>query len=130
MVVRNPRIRTAFPASDFWTTSPAYFAIRAGVLMTTVSALYGLARVLEVRGIALHPLARFGRDSLFVYWIHVELVYGLISLPLHKSLRLWEALVALGLFSLLMLLASLAKDRAVAAWRERWAGNSRPAGAG
>ena len=31
------------------------------------------------------PLQLLGRSSLFVYWIHVELVYGLISLPLHGA---------------------------------------------
>ena len=39
------------------------------------------------------PLQAFGRSSLFVYWIHVEMVYGLISLPLHGALSLswaWE----------------------------------------
>ena len=27
------------------------------------------------------PILQFGRTSLFVYWIHVEMVYGLIALP-------------------------------------------------
>ena len=31
---------------------------------------------------------QLGRTSLFIYWIHVELVYGLISLPLHRALSL------------------------------------------
>ena len=43
--------------SSFWTTSPTYFAIRVGILMTTMSAVYGLARALEPRGILLRPLA-------------------------------------------------------------------------
>jgi uncharacterized membrane protein len=64
------------------------------------------------------PLQQLGRSSLFVYWIHVELVYGLISLPLHHSLTLGQGLVALAVFSGLMLLCTLAKDRLVRAWRE------------
>ena len=30
-------------------------------------------------------LVQLGRTSLFIYWIHVELVYGLISRPLHRG---------------------------------------------
>ena len=40
------------------------------------------------------PLERFGRRSLFVYWIHVELVYGYATWPLHRRLPLWGAVAA------------------------------------
>jgi uncharacterized membrane protein len=56
------------------------------------------------------PLQVLGRSSLFVYWIHVELVYGLVSLPLHGAFSLAGAWAALGAFSLLMLAAAVAKD--------------------
>jgi fucose 4-O-acetylase-like acetyltransferase len=65
------------------------------------------------------PVRQLGRTSLFIYWIHVEMVYGLISLPLHKSLSLGQALLGLVLFSLFMLICSIAKDRAVGWWRGR-----------
>ncbi len=46
-------------------------------------------------GIAVHaarprfsPLQQLGRTSLFIYWIHIELIYGLMVRPLHKSLTL------------------------------------------
>jgi hypothetical protein len=35
------------------------------------------------------PLEVFGRASLFVYWIHVEMVYGAGALPLRRLLP-WE----------------------------------------
>ena len=57
-----------------------------------------------------------GRSSLFIYWIHVEMVYGLISLPLHKGLSHPAAWGALALFTLFMLACAVAKDRLVA-WR-------------
>ena len=97
--------------SSFWTTSPTYFAIRTGLLMTTVSALYGLARMLEPRGILLHPLARFGRDSLFVYWIHVELVYGYATWPLRQRLPIVGSFIACVLFTALIYAAVVAKGR-------------------
>ncbi len=39
------------------------------------------------------PLLLFGRTSLFVYWVHVELAYGFLSYPLHHALPLgWSVL--------------------------------------
>ena len=97
--------------SSFWTTSPTYFAIRVGILMTLTSAMYGLARALEPRGILLRPLARFGRDSLFVYWIHVELVYGYATWPIRQRLPVVGSFIAYALFTALIYAAVIAKGR-------------------
>ena len=56
------------------------------------------------------PLQTLGRSSLFVYWIHVELVYGLISLPLHHAFSLPGAWLALAAFSALMVACAAAKE--------------------
>lgn len=108
------------PRSSFWTTSASFFFVRLGLM---VGAL-GLAYAWEQRPILRlgsgqvarrwSPLQVLGRHSLFIYWIHVELVYGLVSLPLHGAFTLGGAWMALGLFCLLML--------AVAAVTERMAG--------
>jgi uncharacterized membrane protein len=34
------------------------------------------------------PLITFGQTSLFVYWIHVEICYGVFTYPIHRSLPL------------------------------------------
>ena len=57
------------------------------------------------------PLQQFGRSSLFVYWIHVEMVYGLISLPIHKRLTHPQAWMALAAFTALMFGCIVLKDR-------------------
>jgi uncharacterized membrane protein len=103
------------PRSYFWTTSSSFFFLRLGLMV----AALGLAYVWEQRR-ALHspggqparwsPLQALGRNSLFIYWIHVEMVYGLMSLPLHGALSLGGAWGALGLFWVLMLAAAAAKD--------------------
>ncbi|HET9469287.1 MAG TPA: hypothetical protein VFO48_12770, partial [Vicinamibacterales bacterium] len=49
------------------------------------------------------PLEDMGRASLFVYWIHVEMVYGFFSRPIRRSLSLEGALVAYVLFTLFLL---------------------------
>lgn len=105
-----------YPMSDFWTTSPSYFFLRTGLM----TAAIGGAFAWESRfGGALKssPLRQLGRSSLFVYWIHVELVYGLISRPWHHSMTLTAALIAWALFAVLMLGCSLVKDRVVCWWR-------------
>ena len=63
------------------------------------------------------PLQQMGRTSLFIYWIHIELIYGLVVRPLHKSMTLGQAWLGILIFALFMLLLSLLKDRLVAAWR-------------
>lgn len=65
------------------------------------------------------PLLQFGHTSLFVYWIHVELAYGVIASPLRGNLPLPWAYVAFLLFTLSMLGASCWKDRFVSRWQAR-----------
>jgi uncharacterized membrane protein len=105
--------------SSFWTTSPTYFAVRVGVLMAGLAALYFLERLAADRLVSLLPLARLGRQSLFVYWIHVELVYGYATWALHRRLPFWGAVAGWAMFSSLMYAAVVARDRAVEAWRQR-----------
>jgi uncharacterized membrane protein len=106
-----------FAQSHFWTTSPSFLFLRLGILVAAV----GLAYLWESRPGAAgkwSPLRQLGRTSLFIYWIHVEMVYGLVSLGLHKRLSWGQSWIALFFFCLFMLLCSLAKDRLVA-WRQR-----------
>jgi uncharacterized membrane protein len=100
--------------SEFWGGSPAFFLLRAGLITAAIAMAY----VWHMRPAAgrWSPLQQLGRTSLFIYWIHVEMVYGLISLPIHKGLSHRAAWAALGAFTAFMLLCSLAKDRIVAWW--------------
>ncbi len=95
--------------SRFWTTSASFFFLRLGLMVAAVGAAY-LWEQRPRRGTRWSPLQVLGRSSLFIYWIHVEMVYGLISRPLHGAFTLWAAWVALGVFWLLMLGAAVAKD--------------------
>ena len=104
-----------FTNSQFWTSSPAFFLIRTGVLILAVGGAYAW-RYGRRRW---SPLEQMGRTSLFIYWIHIELIYGLVVRPLHKSLSLGEAWLGVLVFALFMLICSLLKDRVVAVlpWR-------------
>jgi len=94
--------------SRFWTTSMSFFFIRLGLLV----AALGAAWLWEQRPTRRRwsPLQRLGRSSLFVYWIHVELVYGLISLPLHGAFSLAGAWIGFAVFCALMVGAVVLKD--------------------
>jgi uncharacterized membrane protein len=103
-------------SSEFWTTSPSYLFMRAGITAIAVAACYAWTRL---SGDGWSPVAQLGRTSLFTYWIHVEMVYGLISLPLHRQLSLPAAFAAYVVFCAFMLACSLLKDAAVARYRAR-----------
>ena len=90
-----------YASSSFWTSSPTWFAIRLGILMIALTAIYACeAAHAAVRGArraggAIDPLSRLGRSSLFIYWIHVELVYGYASWMWRHRLPLWGTAIAL-----------------------------------
>jgi uncharacterized membrane protein len=105
------------PRSRFWTTSASFFFMRLGLMLAALGLAYLWERRPSLRlrsgaapGKGWSPLQVLGRSSLFIYWIHVEMVYGLVSLPLHGTLPLGGAWVALGVFSVLMLGAAVGKD--------------------
>jgi fucose 4-O-acetylase-like acetyltransferase len=97
--------------SEFWGGSPAYFALRSGIMTLVIPVAYAWER-LAVRG-RWSPMEQLGRSSLFIYWIHIEMVYGLISLRIHKTLTHRQAWAAYAAFVVFMLLCSIAKDRVV-----------------
>lgn len=106
------------PASAFWTTSLSFFLVRVGLLTAAVAGAYAWASRPGGRR-RWSPLEQFGRTSLFVYWIHVEMIYGLISRPLHRSLTLPQAALAFLLFAAFLLGCSVAKERLGQWWRAR-----------
>jgi uncharacterized membrane protein len=111
-----------YATSSFWTSSPTWFAIRLGILMIALTVIYGCEVVLvSLRGHAtgLDPLARMGRSSLFIYWIHVELVYGYASWLWRHRLPLWGTAIAFTLFCVLMYRAIGWRDAIVGKWRNR-----------
>ena len=104
--------------SDFWTSSPTFFFVRLGILIAALPVAYGWMAAWRGRS----PLQQFGMASLLVYWIHVEMVYGVVSLPLHRRLPFEYALAAFAVFSLFLyvlvgLLPRVLPDTAVALLR-------------
>lgn len=91
----------------FWTSSPTFFFLRLGVLISAVPVAYAVSSLWPGRS----RVREFGAASLFVYWIHVEMVYGLLTLPMHRRLTLEQAALAFGLFTLFLYWLVTLKNR-------------------
>lgn len=100
--IYSASLPSIYRQASFWTSSPTFFAIRTGAMMLALAAAYGLARAAANRGRLPAVLERLGRRSLFVYWIHVELVYGYATWPIRHKLELWQTGLACATFSAAM----------------------------
>ena len=101
-----------YDRSEFWTSSPTFFFLRAGLIALLLPLAYFWERA-PWRGVVSRwsPLEELGKASLFVYWIHVEMVYGFISRPLRRHLSFEGAIWADVLFSAFLLGLVLLKNR-------------------
>jgi uncharacterized membrane protein len=105
--------------SEYWTSSPSFFLLRVGVLTLLLPVAYAWTQVpWRRKANSWSPLEEFGRASLFVYWIHVEMVYGFFSRPIRRALTLEGAVTAyvlftVFLFALVRLKGWLLEDRAI-----------------
>jgi len=108
--------------SSFWTTSPTFFFLRLGILILSLPVAYAWNALWTGRSV----MQEFGQASLFVYWIHVELAYGVLSGPIHKSLTLGRAFTAYAIFTVALFGAAKLKNQIVDWWNT---GRLQPSGA-
>ena len=105
-VLLVPYVGDAASANLGW-TSPARFAYRLGISLALTGSLYAFERAKVVP--LWETVRRMGQASLLIYWVHVDLVYGRLSGPLHGRLTLIQT--GLGLLLLLAAMAMLAWAR-------------------
>jgi uncharacterized membrane protein len=98
-----------YESSSFWTSSPTFFCLRVGLLILGISLAFLWERRPWPHGPG-GPVVMLGASSLFVYWIHVEMVYGVLSAPLRRQLPLGGAFAGFLAFSALMLAVVLVKN--------------------
>lgn len=96
-----------YTESYFWTSSPTFFFIRLGFALAVIPVLWAVENTSRVFA----AMATFGRSSLFVYWIHVEMVYGVMGRPLRRLLPLEGSLLATVVLCLLLYVLVLVKNR-------------------
>jgi uncharacterized membrane protein len=100
-----------YAQTNFWTSSPTFFFLRLGVLVSLLPLAYAWERRPSAsRDTRWNPLEDFGRSSLFVYWIHVEMVYGVLSAGIHKRLTFEQSLAAFAVFSLFLFAIAKGKN--------------------
>jgi uncharacterized membrane protein len=107
--------------TNFWTSSPTFFLLRVGVLIAAIPLAY--AWTTAVRGRS--PMQELGIASLFVYWIHVEMVYGFLTWPIHRRLTFEQALLAFAAFTFVLYGLVKLKDRVMNARRASNRGSGR-----
>jgi uncharacterized membrane protein len=107
-----------YPSELVQQMGPGSFFYRLG--MNGVIALLGWI-VVRFLGNRFSILRQFGRTSLLVYWIHIDLCYGLIAhkLGLYGRLSMRGATLGLAVMVMLMLGVSLAKTAWWIPWRKR-----------
>lgn len=74
-----------YPVYDYWHTSPEFFLMRVGLVMLILCGTYAWCRWGAGQW-GFSPMIQFGQASLLVYWVHIEFVYGRVSiLPKHAE---------------------------------------------
>ena len=108
---------------DFWHTSPNFFLMRAGVLLGIVFGAYAWCRWGAAQK-GFSPVIEMGRTSLFVYWAHIEFVYGRFSILGKREQSILSATAGiLIIFAAMVLLATIRNRmkgrglRSLAFWR-------------
>lgn len=99
-----------YPVFDFWHTSPEFFMIRVGLLLLLTLAAYAWCRWGAGQW-GFSPVIQLGKTSLLVYWVHIELVYGRVSILPHRSQTIFGASRGLLIIFLLMLGLSLLRTK-------------------
>jgi uncharacterized membrane protein len=93
---------------DFWHTSPNFFMVRAGVVMVFLFLAYAWCRW-GAGEWGFNPLIEMGKCSLLVYWVHIEFVYGGLSIVPKRSVGV--ATATIGLIAIFVAMTLLATTR-------------------
>jgi len=103
----QPQIYSVY---DFWHTSPNFFLIRIGFLLTILGASYAWCRW-GLGQWRFSPLIQLGQTSLLVYWVHIEFVYGRLSILPKRAMQVRGASFGLLVIFSAMLLLSILRVR-------------------
>jgi uncharacterized membrane protein len=91
--------------ASFWTSSPTFFFMRLGLntlllpIGWSIEKFHAFARrqwhtVFTAPDVPGRVIQTLGRSSLFVYWVHVEMVYGITGRPFRRLLPIELSLLA------------------------------------
>jgi len=101
---------------DYWHTSPNFFLMRCGILLMILFLVYAWCRW-GFAGKGFSPIIQLGQTSLLVYWVHIEFVYGRLSILPKGRCSIAAATVGLLVIFVAMLALSIGRTR----WKKRTA---------
>ena len=110
-----------YPNANFWTSSPTFFFMRLGLNTALLPIAWAIDRFHVFARRQWHTfftapdvpgrvITTMGRSSLFVYWIHVEMAYGAVALPLRRSMPLELSLLGTAALCVLLYVIVRWKD--------------------
>jgi heparan-alpha-glucosaminide N-acetyltransferase-like protein len=95
---------------DYWHTSPNFFLTRVGLLLGICFFSYAWCRWGPGTW-GFSPLIQLGQTSLLVYWVHIDFVYGRLSILPKRAVGIATASLGLLVIFLMMLALSLLRTR-------------------
>ena len=95
---------------DYWHSNPDFLLLRCGVLLIILSLVYAWCRWgFAQKGFS--PVIQLGQTSLLVYWVHIEFVYGRLSILPKRACPIAKATLGLCAIFLSMLALSMLRTR-------------------
>jgi uncharacterized membrane protein len=103
-----------YPVYDYWHTGPNFFLMRCGVLLIILFCVYAWCRW-GLAQMGFSPIIQLGKTSLLVYWVHIEFVYGWLSIRPKRQCSILQATTGLIIIFLAMLALSMVRTN----WKNR-----------
>jgi hypothetical protein len=104
---------SVYPQSNFWVDNPALIVIRVGIALVILAGCYTWTAY--AAGAGWSWMQSLGRNSLMVYWVHLVLVYGPLTVMFHKALSAGATLAAVVAVTALMVAMTAVWQR----WKQK-----------
>ena len=99
-----------YAVRDYWHSSPNFLFLRCGVLLMILFGAYAWCRWgFAQKGFS--PAIQLGQTSLLVYWVHIEFVYGRLSIMPKRGCSITRATLGLLIILASMLALSILRTR-------------------
>jgi uncharacterized membrane protein len=95
---------------DYWHSNPNFLLMRCGILLIIMFLVYAWCRW-GLAQIGFSPVIQLGKTSLLVYWVHIEFVYGRLSILPKRGCSIPKATFGLFVIFLAMLALSILRTR-------------------
>jgi len=95
---------------DYWHSNPNFLLMRCGILLIIVFLVYAWCRW-GLAQMGFSPVIQLGTTSLLVYWVHIEFVYGRLSILPKRGCSIPKATFGLFVIFLAMLALSILRTR-------------------